>query len=649
MKYPKLFEPGRIGKVEIRNRVVVTAMMTGIAQENGDITQEYIDYVTERAKGGLGLFITEIILVDEVYGRALSRQNCASRLAHISPWRKLADSVHQHGGKIFAQLWHPGRQTNSMFNEGRQTISSSNTPGIKYPEEPRAMTKEEIKELVGKFATAAKIVQTAGVDGVELHGAHTYLIHQFISELVNRRTDEYGGSFENRMRFVQEIVAGIREACGPDFPISVRISATENFPGGYELDEGVRIAKYLDEVIGVDAINVSNGIAESSYMIQEPPTFEQGWKINNAREIKKHVKVPVIAVSAIREPAFAENLLQEGAVDFIGNTRGHLADPDWCNKARYGEDIDIRKCIQCLYCFQEMFSMKEIRCAINPVAGREASLGKLDQVGNGRTVAVVGAGPAGLEAAKILGKRGFKPVVFEQSNQYGGALQLANKPLHKERIDWLIDTMVYQAKKAGATIHLNTPAGIADLKAMDPYAVVVATGCKPLEIRIPGDDAANVYSVVDYLEGNTPVFEGMKIAVIGGGTTGLETAEKLSIEGNNAVTVVEMLPEVGKDMYAMPKADFMERLENLKVELLTNAKVQEITQSGITYEDLKENQTKNREFDAVILSLGFQPETKMVQEIKDAFGRVRVIGDAVKVRKISDAIFEGYAAGFTLE
>ncbi|NLW78547.1 MAG: FAD-dependent oxidoreductase [Ruminococcaceae bacterium] len=646
MKYPKLFSPCHIGNVEIPNRVVVTPMGTGLSDAIGNPTPEYIAYVQERAKGGLGLFITEVVGIDEDYGRSAPRQLMATRYEHVNPWRRLADAVHMYGGKLFAQLQHPGRHTNPDFNPTGIAVAPSAITGFKVDIAPRVLTEEEIKGLVKKFAFGAKLLQMAGVDGVDLHGAHRYLIHQFFSPMINDRTDAYGGSFENRMRFVAEIIAEIRETCGPAFPISVRISATEDYPGGYELDEGVRIAQYL-EGLGVDAINVSNGIPEVGYKIQEPPTYPEGWKIGNAREIRKHVKIPVIAVSQIRTPSYAESLVADGSTDFVGITRGHLADPAWCNKAKSGNEMDIRPCVSCLYCFAEIVEFKGIRCATNPQAGRELELASPAPTGGGRNVAIIGAGPAGLEAARLFAQRGFKPVVFERTGVLGGMLHAANKLLDKYRIDWLVANLIYQTQKAGVEFRMNTTPSLAELKALDPAMVVVATGSKPIEVPFPGSNGANVHTVTEYLEGNLQ-FSGKKIAVIGGGTTGCEVAEKLAIEGKNDVTVVEMREDVGLDMFPIPRRDFMFRMDELKIHRMVNTKLETITAKGITCEDLPTGKKAEVPFDAVIMSLGYQPDNNITQMVKDNFDNVRVIGDAVKVRKIAEALYEGHAAAYSL-
>lgn len=650
MKYHNLFKKGKIGNLTIKNRVAVTAMGMGDSNSDGIATREYIDYVTARAKGGVGLFITGVVMVDDEFGRATPFEHQADDDKQIHAWRRLADSVHMYDTKIFAQLWHPGRQTKSDAIRGKQTVSSGNVPDSIYTAIPRPLTVEEIHALVEKFASAADRVKRAGIDGVELHAAHSYLLHQFVSPYINNRDDEYGVTFEGRVRIIKEIIDAIRAKCGPMFPISVRISATENMPEGkgYDLEYGIKLAKYLDEVCHVDLINVSNGVAETSQTIQEPPTFPQGWKIDNGRQIRKNVSVPVLATSQIRQPAYAESIIAEGAVDFVGVSRGHLADPEWCNKARRGEDLAIRPCLSCLYCFSEAMQLRGVRCAVNPCMGRESTLTKIEKTGDGRLVVIVGGGPSGLEAARILAERKFKVVLFEKSDKLGGALNLANKPLHKERITWLIENMSYQIKKLGVDIRMNCAPSIADIKALDPYAVFVATGCQPLNIPFPGVDKAHVYSVVDYLEGKVD-FEGKKIAVIGGGTTGCEVAEKLSIIGGNKATIVEMREDVGLDMYRIPRRDFMIRLNDLKVEKLVSAKLKEITDTGIVYESLATGETLSADFDAVIMSLGFKSENSIVEAIENEFDNVRVLGDAVKVRKIADAIYEGYTKAFVLE
>jgi len=633
----------------------------------------------------VGLIITEATRVDEKHGPLAPRQLAMSKDRHIEPFARMVKRVHRHGTKIFCQLHHPGRQNLSLlvatwrmseaigrhwhgywniFFQVAQHAELVEKTGILPPvtapspvpcrlqkQKTRALKTEEIKELVIEFGAAARRVQLAGADGVELHGAHGYLIQEFLSPYTNRRTDEYGGSFENRMRFITEIIAEIRRQCGKDFPIIARISVDEFYreigdpaDEGITLDEGIRIAKRLEEC-GIDAIDVSSASYETMNYWLEPTSFQTGWRSYLAKAVKENVSIPVLAANLIRSPGQAEQQLEEGIQDFISLGRPLLADPDWANKAKSGHPEDIRRCICCLWCFESMLNgavrNKPGQCAVNPRTCREVGIPKEPKKdGDGRIVAIVGAGPAGLTAAEMLGKRGFQPIVFEKMPFTGGQLQLADKPPRKEKIDWCFEDLEHAARKAGAEIRLNTEADAASLKELQPYAVIVATGGDAVYPSIPGADQPHVCTVTEILNGSVKL-EGKAVAVIGSGMTGLETADLLAEQGNQ-VTIVEMADEIAPGTYYQHTDDILPRLQSLGVEIFTGWKLACVGQKDITLEPSCGGAQIQKPAQQVVLSVGVRSNNGLYEEIKNQFERVFLIGDAKKIGRIAQATHDAY-------
>jgi len=364
--YPKLFEPGKIAGLSIKNRIVMTAMGVCLSGADGQASPEIIKYYEARAKGGVGLIITEIVRIDDAEGVGMPHQLGATQMKHIAALQNLTDTVHSYGTRIFLQLQHPGKEGIPQLTGGRPLVAPSELPNSKGLM-PRALSTEEVQKLVRQFVSGAVIARAGGADGVEVHAAHGYLVNQFLSPRSNRRTDQYGGSFENRLRFAVEIVSGIKQAC-PGFPVSVRISADEFMSDGNDLEDGVKIAQAMVQA-GADVINVSNGLHESGFTIMEPYVYPQGWKKHLAKTIKANVTVPVIAVNTVKTPEFAQSLLEEGVSDFVGAGRSLLADPEWPNKARAGKPETIRNCIGCMQCFSELGAGRHISCAVNPRTG----------------------------------------------------------------------------------------------------------------------------------------------------------------------------------------------------------------------------------------------------------------------------------------
>ncbi|MBU3227300.1 NAD(P)/FAD-dependent oxidoreductase [Clostridium algidicarnis] len=646
MNYENLFSKGKIGKLEIKNRIVMPAMGTSLATSTGEASDEMIRFYEERAKGGAGLIITEITRVDNETGVGTPNQLCANNLNQIPRLEKLSRAVHRYDSKIFLQLHHPGRQSHSNLIDGRQIVAPSAVTSSAIGELPREMTTEEVETMVKKFVTGAKIAQMGGIDGVELHGAHGYLLGQFLSPLTNLRTDKYGGDLMGRMRILTEIIMGIKSVCGPNFPISVRIDGDEFVDGGFKLDEAIKASKYL-ESIGIDAINVSAGTYESVNTIIEPISYPQGWKRHLAQGIKDNVKIPVIACDVIRKPDFAESLLKEGNVDFVAVGRQLLADPEWGKKAMENREDEIRPCISCLYCIDKLMQCETTKCAVNARMGRELEYGEIKENGKGRSVAVIGGGPAGMESARILALKGFKPVLFEKKDVLGGSVYLGSKPPLKEKLNWFLDSLEYQINQLGVDIRLNSEPTLEDIKSLSPYAVFVATGASPIVPRLPGIDKSEVCTVIDILEGKIDI-KGKNVVVVGSGMTGLETAELLAVQGNK-VTVVEMQNKIGPDAYLPNLIDVTTRLKKHNVEMIPSMKLVEIKENEVSLQNTKDNTISNRDADVVVLSLGSVSNNSMINELEKIVPIVRVLGDAEKPGRVAEAMHTAFEKSYFLE
>lgn len=650
--YEKLFSPAKLGRLEIKNRVVMEPMGNCLAALDGSCTDEDAAFYAERAKGGTGLIIAETTSVDYEHGRANLHNLALHCDENIPSFRKLADAVHEYGSHVFVELYHPGRQGMCIINQNEPMAAPSVTECQSVHQPTREMTTQECYEMVDKYVSAAVRAQKAGIDGVMLHAAHGYLLTQFLSPYTNKRTDEFGGSLENRARIVLLIMKGIREKCG-DYPMAIRISADEfldtiGLPkeAGITLEMSKEYAKMFEEA-GCDAIDVSCGIYETMNTAWEPAGYDQGWKAYLAAEIKKTVSIPVFCTSLIRDPAYAEKLLNDGVCDFVGSARQQFADPEWANKAMQGREKEIRKCISCLNCMATLMfaDATEVpcQCAVNIAGGSELKYGKFKEDGDGRTVVVIGAGPAGLEAARVLAMRGFKPVVLEKSSKIGGQLVFASAPPKKEKLNWLVDYYRSQCEKYGIEIRLNTPATEELVRSLQPYGVIVASGSVPvMPGSIEGIRGKNVYTVADILSGNKKFF-GKNIIVVGSGMSGLETAEYLAFEGNT-VSVYEMADTIGPDMFFQNMIDVQSRLAIHDVQQYPKHKLVRITEDGCEFELTESGEQKTVTADAVIVSLGVRPAPVDMSSLEGV--KVVTVGDAVKGGKIRSAVEGGFMAAF---
>ncbi len=655
--YEKLFSEGHIGKLTFKNRLVMSPMGIGLAELDGTPSEDMIAFYKARAAGGAGLVIPEITRVNDDHGVGLMRQLTVTKDENIAPLSKLADAIHSENSKIFIQLHHPGREGVSALIGGQDVVSASAIPCKVSKQDTRALTTDEVKELIQQFIDGAVRVQKAGCDGVELHCAHGYLLQQFLSPYTNKREDEYGGSFENRMRMVSEIIAGIRKACGADFPIGIRLSVEEflDKTGVTEeyihIQDGVKIAMYF-EAQGIDYIDVSCGLYETGMTCVEPISFPQGWRRDLIKAVKDHVHIPVIGVSVIRDPIVGEKFLEDGVEDFVSMGRSWLADPNWGVKAQSGHEKEICKCINCLRCFEtlESWSIAGIppECAVNPRCARERKLGIPAHVSGKKHAIVVGGGPAGMEAAKTLAERGVKVTLFDDKKELGGTVNYAKLPPLKERMQWIADYYETYFEKLGVEVRLGESVTAEDVAAMKPDAVIVAVGSSPVvPDSIPGIHGANVCRDLDALAGKVEL-KGKTVALIGAGLTGLETAEYIASQGASKVYIADMLKRAAPKANKTNVGDVCGRLNKYGVEFIFKHALKEVKPDGVVLESVDDKTEKFVAADQIVLSLGNRPNDALFNELKAKGLNVQLVGSAKKDGTIAPATGGGYRAACKL-
>ena len=638
-----IFKPLKINQMVIKNRLVVSGMVTCYAPEDHMATEKFIAYHEAKAKGGYGLIITEDYLISPESG---GFQNLFGLWNDelVASHRRLTDRVHAAGGKIVCQIYHAGRESKTAFTKTGEILAPSPIKDPTQPETPRELTREEIKDYVVKFAQTAAAAQRAGFDGVEIHGGHGYLLNQFMSPFSNRRTDEYGGSTTNRMRFPLEVVKAVREAVGPDYPIFYRISSQEYVEDGLTLEES-KIMAIMLEAAGVDCINCSQAVYATRWLITPPSYVPNGFAVNNAAEIKKVVNIPVTTVGRITDPLMADSILASCKADMVVMARASLADPEMPNKAREGRFEDIMYCIGCIQgCSGENGKGNPIRCLVNPRTGME-SVYDMGPAAEPKKVAVAGGGVAGCEAAVIAAMRGHSVSLYEASDRLGGQWNLACIPPSRGAYSTVVNWQRTQLRKYEASVHLNTTF-TAELALQErPDVVIVATGSRPFKPPIKGSDLPHVVFAHDVLRGKVEL--GENVVVIGGGLVGSETAEHFSCHKPGKYTIIEMMDDIVRDGIANSNLFLKKTLKENNVDVFTSSTVTEITEDSVKFNtaDGTEHSVKA---DTVVMAVGVKADTSLADELQDLGFKVVLAGDAHDIKNGYRNIREGFEAGYNI-
>ena len=669
MSYEALFTPLKIGGVTIKNRIILCAMGgTSPVGFNGSFSERTRLYYLARAKANVGLMIPGVTHVSTGPNRWLYE----NEELFMGPIKSLMEEIHAYGSKFFLQLGAgfgrssmpppPGAELPEEILSQAMLAPSDGLPNVWNPSiKHRGLTVAEIHDIVDAFGKSAALCKRAGIDGVEIHAVHEgYLLDQFAMANMNHRTDEYGGSLENRLRFATEIIQSIKAACGPDYPVSVRYSAASKIRGGFNrgaipgenyeefgrsLEESPAAARIL-EAAGADLLNADNGSYDSWYWAHPPVYMPMACNLPEVSYIKNFVKIPVACAGRMHDPALDAKAIADGAIDAVGVARQLLCDPEWCDKIREGRTEDVRPCIACHNgCFAVNPNApgrggRMGECALNPVTLHEAEMA-LIPAKTPKKVAVIGGGVAGMEAARLLKLRGHQVTLYEKSGELGGVFIAAAAPSFKEQDKKLLDWYRHQLETLGVDVRLHTAVTPDGLDALDADEVIVATGAAPRKLPIPGFEGPKAIEAIDYLRDRKPV--GERVVVIGGGLTGCEIAYDLALKGKKPV-IVEMQDDILKvpGLSAANSNMLRELIRYYGIEVRLNSSLKAITEEGVRLAEAEGEVLLAA--DSVILSVGYVPEMKF----DAADPRIRVIGDAEKVGNLLTVIRAAYAAAYAI-
>ena len=647
--YSHLFSPGKIGTVSIPNRIVFLPHYCGLETDDGTITQQHIDYFAERAKGGVGLLIINSHAVHPL-GKMSVKYIEAWDPKVLHGYRELSSEIHKYGSRIFVQLSHGGHST--LTHPPQLLIAPTQMSEPSYHYNTMEMGIEDIQEVVDGFTIAARNVMEGGFDGVEIKGAaHDGLLRSFISPYFNRRKDEYGGSFENRMRLPLEVVQAMRQAVGPSFVIGVRVCMDEFTSWGYSSEEGKRIVEAFAGTGEINYFSCDAGCFSSFYMEIPPMCIPLGFAEYLSAEMREATDLPVIAFGRINDPALAERILSSGNADFIGMARELICDPEFPRKAQEGREDEIRHCIACQDgCIYRVMQDEPIRCIQNPAAGRESlfGLGTLQGAKRKKKVLVVGGGPAGLKVAEVAARRGHRVALFEQDNELGGQVNIAARIPHREEIKDVIRYLAIQLEKLAVDIHLATRITAGDIKMMEADAVIVATGSKPAPSEIPGSEGEHVLTVWDVLLERKSLGDHVVIFDITRRWPGLGTAEFL-VERGKKVHIISPGFYIGEQLEPSNVCLAYQRILDRGVTLVPNTEVLEIHNDSVTTANVYTGKTERiEEVDTVVLSMGNRSVNDLCAALKGSVKELYCIGDAQAPRLIQQVILEAEELGRAL-
>ena len=646
MNYNNLFTTFKIGTMEVKNRIVMSPMGTNSSHIDGTIANDEIEYFEERAKGGVGMIIMGCQFLTPELAQG-SLEGILQKSYVIPQLTTVVEAVHRWGAKLCCQI-SCGTGRNAFPNMyGEAPFSSSDTPSTFNPDvKCRPLSKEDIQEIMKQFANSATIAKNAGYDAIEVHAHAGYLVDQFMSSAWNKRTDEYGGNVENRMRFACEIVNSIKGAVGKDIPVIFRIALDHLFEGGRTLEESMEIIRILEKA-GVDALDIDAGCYERIDYIFPTAYLGDACMEYVCEEARKNVSIPIMN-SGNHTPETAVRLIESGNADFVMFGRQLIADPYMPNKLKNEHPEDVRPCIRCNEeCIGRIAGrLTKLSCAVNPAACDEVRF-QIKKATETKNIVVIGGGPAGLEAARVAVLEGHNVTLFEKEEVLGGQLAAAATPTFKNQLKKLVKWYEVQLKKLGVTINCNTMVTPEDSILADCDNIIIATGAKPVELNIKGIKGNHVLNVIEAHK-HKELVKGNNIVMCGGGLSGCDSALELALEEGKNVTIVEMADAIAKDVLFINAVTINVKILEVGIKVCTNAKVQEITATGVIVQKA-DGTVEEISADTVITAFGMKPSREVAEKIRDKYLlKTIIIGDSEKVGKVSTAVRSGFYAALSI-